>query len=197
MVRSCLCTGGTAIGRCRQADTNTRARASTCWNLITRTLCFAIRLSSFTSTTPAEEEGRGKDGRQVMMNVADCHPAWYCLTGTAVWQNHSAILPALLRTWTGLSPHPSSPLSQGRKVVVTAWLFPGSCSFSKTSGGLLHACIGLGLHITASNCPEATFRWLWFWSVVLVQNEVKIICYCFVNNFSNSPAASASLEGSC
>lgn len=86
-----------------------------------------------------------------------------------------AILPALLWTWTGFFLHPSSPLSQGRKVVVTAWLFPGSCSFSKTLGGLLHAGIGLGLQVTAGNCSEVTFRWLWFWSVVLVQNEVKIM----------------------
>lgn len=38
------------------------------------------------STTLAEEEGRGKDGRQVMVSVAGCHPALvlpdghYCVT---------------------------------------------------------------------------------------------------------------------
>lgn len=94
MERSCLCTGGTAIARYRQAATSTRARASTCWNLITPTLCSAIRLCSFTSTTLAEEEGRGKDGRQVMVSVAGCHPALVLPDGhccvTEPWHNSAS-----------------------------------------------------------------------------------------------------------
>lgn len=134
-----------------------------------------------------------------MVSVAGCHLALVPPDGHChvTEPRHNAASSSSDTNW--FLPTPSFPAAQWRKVVVTAWLSTGSCSFCKTSGGLLCAGIGLDIHVTAGKCPEARFRWSWFQSVALVRNEVKIflICYYFVNNFSNSPAASASLEGSC
>lgn len=61
MGRSCLCTGGTATETCRLAAMTTLVRASTCSSLTTPTPCCATRLSTSTSTTPAEGLlGRGQ-----------------------------------------------------------------------------------------------------------------------------------------
>lgn len=82
---------------------------------------------------------------------------------------------------------------------MTTCLSTGSCIFCKTVGDLICVGIRLDLHVTADKCPEARFRWSWFWSVALVRRKMKmmLVCYYSVNTFSDSPVASPSLEGSC